>query len=195
MTMATTSSSDVVDVEEAPWARWLFASKSAAWIWLVARVWLGYEWFHSGWEKITGPGHEAWMRTGAALKGFAAGAIAASRQPEHPQVAYGWWVSFLHWVADNAVWLGKLVAFGEVVIGVALILGLFTGIFAFGGLVLNFSYVFSGMAGVNPAFIIVGLLLVLAWRNAGWIGLDRFLLPRLGAPWQPPVMPTRRLAV
>jgi thiosulfate dehydrogenase [quinone] large subunit len=85
------------------------------------------------------------MRTGAALKGFAAGAIAASRQPEHPQVAYGWWVSFLHWVADNAVWLGKLVAFGEVVIGVALILGLFTGIFAFGGLVLNFSYVFSGM--------------------------------------------------
>ena len=46
--MATTSSSDVVDVEEAPWARWLFASKSAAWIWLVARVWLGYEWFPLG---------------------------------------------------------------------------------------------------------------------------------------------------
>jgi thiosulfate dehydrogenase [quinone] large subunit len=49
--------------------------------------------------------------------------------------------------------------------------------------VLNFSFVFSGSAGVNPLFIILGLLLVLAWRNAGWIGLDRFVLPRLGTPW------------
>jgi thiosulfate dehydrogenase (quinone) large subunit len=180
--MATRS--ELVEVEEAPWARWLFASKPAAWIWLVARLWLGYEWLHSGWEKVTGPGHAAWMSNGKALKGFAAGAIAASRDPEHPQVAYGWWVSFLHWVSSNAVWMAKLVAIGEIVIGVALVLGLFTGVFAFLGVVLNFSFVFSGSAGVNPAFIIVGLLLVLAWRNAGWIGLDRLLLPRLGTPWE-----------
>jgi hypothetical protein len=78
-----------------------------------------------------------------------------------------------HWVSDNAVWMGKLVAVGEVVIGVCLLLGLFTGVFAFLGLVLNFSFVFSGSAGVNPAFIIVGLLLVLAWRygaGSGWTG-------------------------
>jgi thiosulfate dehydrogenase (quinone) large subunit len=193
--MAMARSSEFVDVEEAPWARWLFASRAAAWIWLVARVWVGYEWLHSGWEKVYGPGHAAWMRNGSALKGFAAGAIAASKQPEHPQVAYGWWVSFLHWVSSNAVWMGKLVAIGEVVIGAALILGLFTGIFAFLGLVLNFSFVFSGAAGVNPAFIIVGILLVLAWRNAGWIGLDRFLLPAFGTPWQPTVISRRRLAV
>ena len=54
---------------------------------------------------------------------------------------------------------------------------MFTGIFAFLGLLLNFSFVFSGSAGVNPAFMLVGLLLVLTWWNAGWIGLDRFLLP------------------
>jgi thiosulfate dehydrogenase [quinone] large subunit len=173
-----------VEVEEAPWARWLFASKAAAWIWLVARVWLGYEWLHGGWEKVFGPGRAAWMENGKALQGFAAGAIEASKEPDHPQVAYDWWVSFLHWVSDNAVWMGKLVAVGELVIGICLILGLLTGIFAFLGLVLNFSFVFSGSAGVNPAFIIVGLLLLLAWRNAGWIGLDRFLLPRLGTPWQ-----------
>ena len=83
------------------------------------------------------------------------------------------------------MWMAKLVAIGEVVIGVALILGLFTGIVAFLGLILNFSFVFSGSAGVNPAFILVGLLLALAWRNAGWIGLDRLVLPRLGTPWQP----------
>ena len=50
-------------------------------------------------------------------------------------------------------------------------------------MVLNFSFVFSGSAGVNPLFIILGLALVVAWRNAGWYGLDRFVLPRLGTPW------------
>jgi hypothetical protein len=48
----TTASSSIVDVEEASWARWLLASKAAAWIGLVARVWLGYEWIYSGREKV-----------------------------------------------------------------------------------------------------------------------------------------------
>jgi thiosulfate dehydrogenase [quinone] large subunit len=184
---------DLVEVEEAPWGRWLFASKAAAWIWLVARLWLGYEWLHAAYEKVSTPGaRKAWWETGAALKGFAGGAIAASKQPEHPQVAYGWWVSFLHWASDNATWVAKLVVVGEFVIGAALVLGLFTGIAAFLGLILNFSFVFSGTAGVNPAFILVGLLLVLAWRNAGWIGLDRYLLPRLGTPWQRALGPAVR---
>jgi thiosulfate dehydrogenase [quinone] large subunit len=27
------------------------------------------------------------------------------------------------------------------------------------------------------------VLLVLAWRNAGYYGLDRYVLPALGTPW------------
>ncbi len=27
------------------------------------------------------------------------------------------------------------------------------------------------------------ILLILAWKNAGYIGLDRFFLPALGTPW------------
>jgi thiosulfate dehydrogenase [quinone] large subunit len=30
---------------------------------------------------------------------------------------------------------------------------------------------------------ILGVLLILAWKNAGYIGLDYFLLPLLGTPW------------
>jgi hypothetical protein len=97
-------------------------------------------------------------------------------------VAYGWWVNFLGWVSDNASWMAKLVAVGETAIGICLTLGLFTGVMAFLGVVLNLSFMFSGSAGVNPAFAIVGLLLVLAWRNAGWYGLDRWVLPRIGTP-------------
>jgi thiosulfate dehydrogenase [quinone] large subunit len=31
--------------------------------------------------------------------------------------------------------------------------------------------------------IIISTLLILAWRNAGYIGLDRWALPALGTPW------------
>jgi thiosulfate dehydrogenase (quinone) large subunit len=81
-----------------------------------------------------------------------------------------------------------LVAIGELVVGVLLIVGLFTGIAAFLGAVMNFSYIVAGSVGVNPSFIIISLFLIMAWRAAGWYGLDRFVLPKLGTPWQPGTM-------
>jgi thiosulfate dehydrogenase [quinone] large subunit len=178
-----TANASPATIEEAPIARRLFGATTGAppIIWLVLRLYLGYEWLVSGWEKVTS---KAWMSGGAALKGFAANAIVQGTKGEHPQVAYSWYVTMLEWIRDSAhTWLAPIIAVGELVIGIALILGLFTGIAAFLGVVLNFSFVFAGSAGVNPLFLIIGLLLVLAWRNAGWYGLDRVLLPKLGVPW------------
>ena len=70
-----------------------------------------------------------------------------------------------------------MVTLSELVIGVLLILGLFTGLAAFAGLTLNLVYMFTGSAGVNPAYAIVAVFLILAWRNAGYLGLDGFALP------------------
>ena len=67
----------------------------------------------------------------------------------------------------------------------ALILGLFTGIAAFFGGLLTLSFGLAGVAGVNPIFLVFEMMIVLAWRNAGWIGLDRYVLPMLGTPWRP----------
>jgi len=121
---------------------------------------------------------------GAGLKGFAEAAIASSKIPNGP-VIYGWWVEFLRdVVVPGHDWIAKLVALSEFCVGAALILGLFTGITAFVGLCLNFTYVFSGSVSSNPVFIILGVALVLAWRNAGLIGADAYLLPKLGTPWQ-----------
>jgi thiosulfate dehydrogenase [quinone] large subunit len=102
----------------------------------------------------------------------------------------------LEWIRDTAhPWFGPLVAIGEVVIGVLLILGLFTGVAAALGAILNFSFVFAGSAGVNPAMILVSILIILAWRNAGYWGLDRWVLPALGTPWQRGSLLSRRRRV
>jgi thiosulfate dehydrogenase (quinone) large subunit len=207
-----------VYIEEPAISRWLFGSSKAGWIWLVARVWLGWEWLQAGWSKafggnitwrfwnwgdaaysLTGDGNIGWVRSGTvatedggqrslqvgdAVAGFARGALERGTAGEHPDIAYSWYVNFLEWVRDTGhTVLGPVVAIGEVVIGIALILGMFVGIMAFLGAILNFTFVFAGSAGVNPAMIAVAGLLILAWRNAGWYGLDRYLLPKLGTPW------------
>lgn len=50
---------------------------------------------------------------------------------------------------------------------------------------LNLIYLFSGSSGVNPAYAIVAVLLILAWRNARYLGLDRPALPGRPAAWPP----------
>ena len=113
------------------------------------------------------------------VKGFAGAGVTGSATGKGG-ASYGWWAGFLHnFVIPNASWIAKLVTLTELAVGVLLIMGLFTGAAAFAGLGLNGIYMFSGSAGVNPAFALVSLFLILAWRNAGYFGLDRFALPKV----------------
>jgi thiosulfate dehydrogenase (quinone) large subunit len=160
-------------------ARWLFHGWAGALLWLPLRLYFGIEWIKAGWEKVTDP---AWMTTGKAVSGFAAGSIERGTAGDHPAVAYGWWVNFLEFLRDSSWFtplLAKAIAIGEVGIGVLLIVGLFTGVAAGLGATLNFSFMFSGSAGVNPAFLLAQVLLVAGWRVAGYLGADAWVLPRL----------------
>jgi thiosulfate dehydrogenase [quinone] large subunit len=126
------------------------------------------------------------MKSGVAVKGFSQFAATQLTKGDHPAVAYGWYKSFLNWIADGQYhWIAKVVAVGEVAIGIMLILGIFTGIAALLGATMNFSYIFAGSAGVNPLFILISIGLILAWRVAGYYGVDRYLLPLLGTPEEP----------
>ena len=71
-------------------------------------------------------------------------------------------------------WFAKLIPVGEFLVGVALILGLFTGFAALMGGFMNWNFMMAGSASVNPMFFALSVGLVLAWKIAGWIGLDRF---------------------
>jgi thiosulfate dehydrogenase (quinone) large subunit len=161
-------------------ADWLYRSKAASVLWLVARLWLGYGWLNAGYQKLWGSEKAAfWNGGGAGVKGFATAGVTGSKAGTGG-ASYGWFAGFLHgFVIPNASWIAKVVTISELAIGALLILGLFTGAAAAAGLVLNIVYMFSGSAGVNPAYAIVGVFLILAWRNAGYIGLDRFALPML----------------
>jgi thiosulfate dehydrogenase [quinone] large subunit len=74
-------------------------------------------------------------------------------------------------------------AIGQTIAGIALILGAFAGLAAFtGGLLQLLAPPLSGPVGALLFAAVVAL--VLAWKTAGWIGLDRWLLPVLGMPWR-----------
>jgi thiosulfate dehydrogenase [quinone] large subunit len=173
----------VTHVEEPPVARALFGGVRWAWLWLILRVYAGWEWLHAGIGKITNP---AWAgsNAGAALSGFANSALEKT-SGAHPDVQtwYAWFLQ--HVVLPNAAAWSYVVTFGELLVGVALILGLFTGIAAFFGSFMNMNYLLAGSVSVNPILLILAVFLVLAWRVAGWWGLDRWVLPALGTPWRP----------
>jgi thiosulfate dehydrogenase (quinone) large subunit len=98
-----------------------------------------------------------------------------------------WYRDFIQFMLniEAYTWFAKVITMGELVIGVALILGAFTGLAAFSGGFLNWNFIMAGTASTNALLFAVATGLVLAWKTAGWIGLDRWLLQGLGTPWRP----------
>lgn len=168
-------------IEESKVAKFLFASPKMSWLWLIVRVYVGWEWLSAGWGKFASP---AWVgsQSGTALSGFINGALQKAAGA-HPDVQ-SWYAGFLqNVVLPHVGFWSHLVTYGEILVGVALILGIFTGFAAFFGFFMNLNYLLAGTVSINPVLLILSLLLILAWRNAGYLGLDYFLLPYFGTPW------------
>jgi thiosulfate dehydrogenase [quinone] large subunit len=181
-----------ITIPDPPIAHILFSTTRFAWLWLILRVYLGWMWLTSGWGKISGG---AWM-TGEPLKGFWTGAVEIPAEGR-PDIAFGWYRSFLQFMLDNGwyTWFAPVVAWGETLIGIALILGALTGIAAFFGAFMNWNFIMAGSASTNGLLLALAILLVVAWKVAGWYGLDRWLLPLLGTPWHRVSSEPERVAV
>jgi thiosulfate dehydrogenase [quinone] large subunit len=180
------------EIPEPGIARLLFADTRLAPLWLIIRLYVGYEWLMAGYEKFTDPAG-VWVgaKAGTAITGFAKGALAKTGGA-HPNVA-GWYGAFLqNVVMPNAALWGYMITAGEILVGLGLILGLFTGIAAFFGGFMNANYLLAGTVSSNPMLFILATWLVLAWRVAGWWGLDRWALPLVGVPGAPGTLFRRR---
>ncbi len=103
-----------------------------------------------------------------------------------PPITFDWYRAFIQSLLDAQAWtwFAPLVAYSELLIGIALILGAFTGIVAFFGGFMNWNFVMAGSASRNPMLFAVAVGLILAWKVSGYIGADYYLLRWIGTPWR-----------
>lgn len=136
----------------------------------ILRVYLGYTWIMAGWGKIASGQFDA--------SGFLQGALAKATG-EHPAVQ-GWWAAFLENVAiPNVEIFNTLVPWGELLVGIGLLVGCFTKTAVFFGLVMNFSYLFSGTTSTNPQLVLLSMFILVSAKNAGKYGIDGMIMPTL----------------
>jgi thiosulfate dehydrogenase (quinone) large subunit len=188
-----------VEIEAPAFARYLFGNSRAGLFWLPIRLFLGFEWIEAGWHKLSptdaqGVTHylagTGWLDGGASLAAFWTRAVTVPAGAKSAPISFEWYKDFINFLlANNAEsWFAWLIVFGELAVGLGLLLGALTGIAAFFGAFMNMSFLLAGSASVNPVLFTLAIGLMLAWRVAGYYGLDRYLLPMLGTPWRPGVM-------
>jgi thiosulfate dehydrogenase [quinone] large subunit len=181
-----------VETEGPPFARFLFNNSAAGLFWLPIRLFLGLSWLEAGLHKLTDPG---WTQGGTSLLAYWQRAAALPEQGR-PPITYDWYRDFINLLINghHEGWFALLVTFGEISVGLGLIVGALTGIAAFFGALMNMSFLLAGSASTNPVLFTMAVGIMLAWKVAGYYGLDRYLLPRLGTPWRPGMIVARRQA-
>lgn len=175
-------STEEVPLHEWPFARFLSRSKAAGTLFLGLRVFLGWQFLHAGLDKFQNP---AWMESGSAIRGFWLNAVAIPAAPARPSITYPLYRAFLQTLIEghHERWFTYLIVFGEILIGVGILLGGLTAVAAFFAMIMNFSFMYAGTVSSNPTLLLMALVVIYCWRTAGWVGLDYWFLPILGTPW------------
>lgn len=183
-----TPGAEVVEVEGPAFSRYLFGNTRAGLLWLPIRLFVGFSFLEAGLHKLFPAGKAigaGWLDGGNSLLGYWTNAVAVPEPPGRAAISFEWYRDFLNILINNdaQTWFAYLIVFGEIAVGLGLIFGALTGIAAFFGAMMNMSFLLAGTASTNPVLFALGIGLILAWRVAGYYGLDRYLLPRLGVPW------------
>jgi thiosulfate dehydrogenase [quinone] large subunit len=179
-------------VSDPVWWKAFTGNVWASVLWLPLRFSLGIYWLQAGWHKTQEAG---WAKSGvvdgetiergASMKGFLMGAYTPNPETGATKAVFGWYADFLQFMVDNnwTSWFGPMVAWGETLIGVGLLVGGLVGFAAFFGTLMNMSFMLAGTVSSNPWMFGMTVFIIIGWKVAGHLGLDRFLLPALGTPW------------
>lgn len=152
-------------------------------VWLLARLLLAYELIPLAWDKLAGPGSDVWVggRAGVAMSEYLRGALApATAGQAAPPVWYAWLIGTV--LLPNAAILSYLVAVGELLIGAALLLGLFTRFAVAMALVEHMALFYAGSMNTLPYVLPLELAILLLGYRAGHYGVDGLVLAKL-SPW------------
>jgi thiosulfate dehydrogenase [quinone] large subunit len=192
-----TKSDGTVVFHDPPIAQFLFGNTKMAVVWLVIRLYVGWSWLEAGLHKLFevdaktgeilwGQLNKSWMLSGSGIKGYWERAVAIPAPPARPAITYDWFRDFLEFLLaiQAESWMSKVIVFGEIAVGLGLIAGAFVGVAAFFGAFMNMNFMLAGTTSSNPVLFLLAVFLMLAWKVAGYYGLDRYLLPALGTPWE-----------
>ncbi|KYH33790.1 DoxX family membrane protein [Neomoorella mulderi] len=146
-------------------------------VWTLLRIWLGWQWLEAGLHKFSDP---KWMQSGETLKGFWAKAVGAL-PGSTPAIKYGWYEAFIRSLLNGGhyTWFAKLVVAGEILTGIALILGAATVFSLCVSAFMNLNFMLAGSASTNPVLYTVAIILLLAGSSAYYYGVDRPVLTYL----------------
>lgn len=157
--------------------RAVFHDRKYSVVWLILRLWLGYEWLNAGFHKVGAP---EWTggKAGEALSAFLRTALASATNG-YP-IVQPWYASFLERVViPNSQFFSHLIAWGEVFVGLSLVIGVLTVLGAFVGAVMNLGFMLAGSATPDTYMYTAAVLIIVAGANATFLGLDHYLLPWL----------------
>ncbi|WP_416151224.1 DoxX family protein [Salipaludibacillus sp. HK11] len=141
-------------------------NKIAAGILTILRVYIGWQWLTSGWGKVTGEGFDA--------SGYLNGVVNNEAVIEQYPTYHAFIENF---ALPNAGLFSIMVAWGEVLVGLGLIVGILTTAAAFFGLTMNFAFMFAGTISSNPWMILLTVFILVAGYNSGKFGGDRWVIP------------------
>lgn len=148
---------------------WPFRSLLSSPVWLVLRLYLASVWLQFGIAKIRG----GWL-DGDGLHGLLS-AVAAGQTPA-PFPFYARIAELLVQTEMDRV-LSIVMPFAELAVGLAFLTGVLIVPAAIGAILLNLNLILSGVASLHfdGRIIALQVLLLLAWRVAGYLGLGTLI--------------------
>lgn len=150
---------------------WIRSNKWASGILTVLRIYLGWEFLNAGWEKLTGA-------KAFSAAGFLANSIKHPVLGPDKHVVYPTFDAFLkNFGLPHVGLFNFLVPWGELLVGIGLIVGTLTTVAVFFGMLMNFVYMFAGSVSTNPWDVLLGSFILIAGFNAGRYGGDYWVIP------------------
>src|SRR6476619_6499333 len=118
---------ETIEIEGPAFTRFLFGNSRAGLLWLPVRLFVGFAWAEAGLHKVSGTG---WLDGGTALQGYWQHAVAIpAAGAGSPAITFEWYRAFIQTLLDNHTytWFAPLIVFGEMAVGLGLLLGVLTG--------------------------------------------------------------------
>ena len=163
--------------------RW-YKTPQAAVVWTVLRVWLGLQWIEAGYHKLTG---------GFDAGGFLKGAL-ANATGDHPAVQ-AWYADFLQQFAiPNVQIFNVLIPWGELLVGLGLVVGLATLPALIAGAFMNLNFMLAGTTSTNPILYTAAMILLFVGTGAYLFGLDRYAVPFIKGYFKKDLAKNRNIA-